>query len=70
MLTTLSRQMTPFFRLFIATFHFCISGNSKFKSNGVPSFHHVLVCKNTHLNAKDGTFKPVRVDILFLYKIW
>ena len=70
MLTTLSRQMTPFFHLFIAAFYFCISANSKFKSNGVPPFHYVLVSKNTHLHAKDDTFKPVRVDILFLYKIW
>ena len=60
--------MTPFFHLFIAAFYFCISGNSKFKFNGVPPFHYVLVCKNTHLHAKDDTFKPVRVDILFCIK--
>ena len=71
----ITRQMTPFFlstlwALSVCVFHFCISRSSKFSSMGsLPLLYYVLVCKITHLHAKDDTFKPVNIYIFFLKKI-
>ena len=60
-----NRQMTPIFRIYSLS---SIRWSIYFlQLHGIPFLHYDLVCKiNTHLHAKDYTFKAVNIDILFL----
>ena len=68
----ITKQMTPFFSLNSTTLVFELYPLVYFVFDfygqwGLPS----ALCSdlyNTHLHAKDDTFKPVNRDILFLYK--
>ena len=74
-LNMIGRQMTPYFlislssiRWYISFFHFRTFINHFY---GVPirTMLWALVC-NTHLHTKDNIFKPVKIYILSLQKIY
>ena len=70
----ITRQMTPFFSftlraLTVSIFHFYISRPSEFSFMGRTPFTLCCGLQNTHLHAKDDTFKSVNIDILFLHNI-
>ena len=66
----INRQMTHFFHMFFEFYPLvCFTFGFQELQNSIPSFALCSGLQNTHLHAKDDTFKLVNIDIFFLQQM-